>query len=297
MRLRPTLVTPVDVLAKCDFFVDTQIWPLKQNLNPEGWLRNFTEAEKPFAAMLLNAFLYLSDGVVNSIFESTIQYLISTMNRRAHQETPIYTFIEGETSSLTDSGRVFARKLRDLLSISQDNILEPTQALALHCGTGRPVVFVDDFVGTGVQCLDTWEAVRLMPDGQQRSFKSVAQSSMTREAAFIYSPVVCTTLGKLNIEAHSPELLLHPGHFVADEYSALSEDSIVWPEEQKVTGPTMLRKMSLRAGIPDDLNNRRDWRGFAELGLCLGFSYGPPDATLPIFSWEENGWIPLIRKP
>lgn len=90
MRLRPTLVTPTEVLAKCDYFVDTQIWPLKQVLNPEGWLKNFTENEVPFAAMLLNAFMYLSDGLVNSIFASTIQQVLSQLQLEGRPTAPVY---------------------------------------------------------------------------------------------------------------------------------------------------------------------------------------------------------------
>ena len=297
MRLRPTLVTPAEILAKCDYFVDTQLWPLKHAVNPEGWLKNFTAEELPFAAMLLNAFLYISDGLVDGIFTSTVQKVVSQLYLAGQHASPIFTFIEGETASLTDSGRLFARKLRNLLSVPSDQILDPAEALFLHLTTGRPVIFVDDFVGTGVQCLDTWDALRIMPDGRELSYRSVAEELQAHTAAFIYCPVICTTFGKLNIEAHSLGLSLQAGHVIADEYSALSQESIVWADEQKESGPLMLRNMSLRAGIPDDLEDRRDWRGFGELGLCLAFPYGPPDATLPIFSWEADGWIPLMKKP
>jgi len=46
------------VLGKCDYFVDVQLWPLIQRLNPKRWLSNFRPAEMDHAISLLNAFLY-----------------------------------------------------------------------------------------------------------------------------------------------------------------------------------------------------------------------------------------------
>ena len=35
------------VLARCKYFTEVQIWPLKHYLNPQDWLDNFTPEELP----------------------------------------------------------------------------------------------------------------------------------------------------------------------------------------------------------------------------------------------------------
>jgi hypothetical protein len=301
MPLRPSLSSTEDVLIKCNFFVDTQLWPLKHVLNPEGWMSNFNDDERPYAAMLLNSFIYLSESLVNQIYIATISDLAGTSNLdvatdhwKIYRENVLVTFITGETPNLTDSGRIFARKARQLLGIPQENIVDPQVALELHISNDRPVLFVDDFVGTGLQCVETWK--REIPTGRYEgaSFDKVQKHG--NPAACHYTPLVCTQIGKETIRAHCPELNLRPGHLLGSHYSALTRDSIVWPEDLFDTAVNVLRSMSLRAGIPEDLNVRNDWRGLFEQGLCLAFYHSVPDATLPIFFWEENGWIPLIRK-
>lgn len=43
------------VQAKCDYFVDVQLWPLKATLDPERWLSNFENDELDHAIHLLNS--------------------------------------------------------------------------------------------------------------------------------------------------------------------------------------------------------------------------------------------------
>jgi hypothetical protein len=58
-----------------------------------------------------------------------------------------------------------------------------------------------------------------------------------------------------------------------------------------------VKAVSARIGIPDSGGAVvNDWQGFHCLGLSLAFYDSVPDATLPIFYWEENGWNPLIKK-
>jgi len=77
----------------------------------------------------------------------------------------------------------------------------------------------------------------------------------------------------------------------------LANDSIFWPDPLKHGANEAIKKASLRAGLPDTGGAKvNDWQGFYKLGLALGFYNSVPDATLPIFYWEKNGWKPLIRR-
>src|SRR5260221_7925138 len=63
------------VLGKCDYFVDVQLWPLRTELDPRGWLRNFAPDELEHAVSLLNAFNYFSRRLVDEMFVAAFQQL------------------------------------------------------------------------------------------------------------------------------------------------------------------------------------------------------------------------------
>ncbi|MGI4789714.1 MAG: phosphoribosyltransferase-like protein [Janthinobacterium lividum] len=70
----------------------------------------------------------------------------------------------------------------------------------------------------------------------------------------------------------------------------------MWPDHLRTSALDFLEKVSHRVGIYDTHGGVNDWQGFNKLGLSLGFEHSVPDATLPIFYWEQNGWKPLLRR-
>jgi len=75
------------------------------------------------------------------------------------------------------------------------------------------------------------------------------------------------------------------------EYSAIDPNSILWPSHLVSGAARFLERVSVSAGIPAD-----QWRGRHDLALAIAFSDSVPDATLPLFYWEQDGWQPLIRR-
>jgi hypothetical protein len=294
------------VLEKCNSFVDFQLWPIRSELDPEGWLGNFTEAEQAHALHLLNAFIYFSHDLTRDIFLSSFQSISSSLRERNHDFVPVrdswrnfcdnlvVTYITGEVPSPTDSGYIFARMARQFLGISQNRIFEPKEALRLLVeGQKRPVLFVDDFVGTGQQFVATWERLYDVGQTAHSSFKLFAAS---QGGQFFSCPVLSTAHGAAEISRSCPQVKTIPGNILDPKYSALHPNSVVWPDSLRATGAAFIREASRRAGIPDKNGGVDDWRGFNKQGLCVGFSHSIPDATLPLFYWNQNAWIPLRRK-
>jgi hypothetical protein len=125
------------------------------------------------------------------------------------------------------------------------------------------------------------------------SFEKLAALARHR---FFYCPLLCTELGMRRIGAECPGATLAPAHVVPPRYSAFAPDSVVWPAQLLLEGSAFIERYSAVAGVPDQPGAVDDWRGFAGLGLTVAFSHSVPDATLPIFYWEKNGWTPLIRR-
>jgi len=290
------------VLAKCDYFVDVHLWPLTAELDPRPWLSNFDEAETGVALRLLDMFQYFSQPLVDQLFVSAFQQLSTTVAVPGSMplavqsawlqfcRDAIVTHVEGESPNPTDSGYLFARRARQLLGIGEEQIMQPDDALdAWRRAPSRPIVFVDDFVGSGQQFEVTWYRPR--PRTGDLSFHDLAAGS---SRAF-YCPLVGTRKGTKYITDYCPHVEVRPVHVVdAKHDGVLADDSVAWSDDERDQARSIIHDASMRAGIPEAGHSR--WDGFEGLGLALAFSHSVPDATLPIFYWDNGGWRPLLRR-
>jgi hypothetical protein len=294
---RPPLTTQ-DVLSKTDYFVDVQSWPLHSELDPAAWLENFVDSEKQHAIYLLNAFMYFSPTLVNRMFMAAFQSLSTGLYTpgdsflnlqakwRVFVDTVTITYVTGEIPNPTDSGLSFARKARQEIGIDEARIMAPDDAVRLLVRRPGPVVFVDDFVGSGNQFITTWQRQVRLPTGSYVSFERLCA---IQGAAFYYCPLLCTEYGYQRLRAACSAVQINPAHILSHRYSALATDSVIWPPHLQPTAVNFVREASSRAGISD-------WQGFHGLGLAVALGDTVPDATLPIFYSKENGWRPLMER-
>ena len=293
-------ITSNFVLSKCEYFVNVQLWPTEHQLNPVNWLKNFLPEEQDYALYLLNAFLFFSEPLTKQLLFATFQALsmptvlgkplaTARADWASFLDTVLITRVTGETPSDADSGYIFSRLARQELGLPEDQILGPeiVAKKILRQSSGR-IVFLDDFVGSGRQLIATWNRPMSI-HGTDISFKDLARALSNVE--FYYCPLICTEYGLKNTSKECPEIQVRPGHLLPDTYNALHPNSVVWPPQLSREGATLIERASKRAGIPDD-----QWRGFNGLGLALAFYHSIPDATLPIFYWNQNNWRPLMER-
>ena len=292
-----TLVTEQFVLEKIKYFTDIQLWP--RTVQPERWLRNFTEGERPFAIHLLNSFTHFNQDIINQLFASSFQLLSCEV---VPEEAPfdevaqawadfrsrvLITPVSGERPSPADSGYRYASKARDLLRIDETQVVSHADALeAVVADATQPVVFVDDFLGSGQQILRHWER-SVIVNGTNLSFSVAAKAGM---GPAYYCCALATDYGLGRIRTAGLPLTVRAGNTLPANASAAATDSLVWPESDRADGVTFLREASARAGIKSNA------MGFCGLGLTVGIEEWVPDATLPIFLWDQNDWVPLFRR-
>lgn len=302
----PRLADREFVLAKCEYFVDVQVWPRATTLSPLPWLENFTEDELPYAIHLLDAFLFfsndLTDALLRGAFDDLSRGVVDHDAPLARAEAQwndflssvLITFPTGETPNVTDSGLAFARKARQVLEIPESRIMSPDEALMFVERVGpRPVVFLDDFLGTGNQFTATWTRDYSTVSG----LRSFAEASALLKLTAYYTPILASQTGVDAIKMHAPEACVAPAHVLPSEYSALHTHSLLWPAAERQSARDAIETASKRAGIPDtNGSSTEDWQGFGRLGLAVAFQHGVPDATLPLFYWNQNDWQPLVRR-
>lgn len=302
----PPRVRREDLIAKCDYFTRVHLWPLRKALDPEAWLQNFRTREQDHAVHLLNAFMYFHQNLVQEMFASAIQALSRRVTRPGDSlitalsawslffNSAIIVPVAGELENPSDSGYSFARMARQHLGFREEQIMSPSAALSVLTAGPRPVIFVDDFVGTGNQFTGTWFRDFETISGTTTSFSKVAGVRGTR---FFYCPVLCTKAGLDEIQLQCPTVVVSPAHILSERYSALSQDSLVWPAHLKSTAHDFLETASKRGGIPDTSGSSPDdWRGYEGRGLVLALHETIPDATLCLLRWNKNGWKPLMVK-
>ena len=302
-RLPAQAASEAFIKSKMQFLVDISVWPGGQSLDPRAWLNNFLASERSFALNLLNVFLYYNEQLVDALFSRAVQQLSTNITKSSTSlteankqwqfflESVCVTYVEGEERSPTDSGLVFARKARQVLGIDQGQIVRPEQALERRLRKPAcPILFVDDFVGSGRQMKITWYRQHSSGSGRTHTF---AEESIGGGDIF-YVPIISTAYGLNALASCCPGLKVHPSHILDNRYSLVDPDSILWPEALRPDASNFLLEASRRAGILDEL--KEEWMGFHNLALALAFSHSVPDATLPLYFWDRRGWAPLIRR-
>jgi hypothetical protein len=185
---------------------------------------------------------------------------------------------------------MFARKSRQVLGLDEEQMVEPAEALRLmRSDSGLSVVFVDDFAGSGDQFLQTWRRQRVV-DGRSTAFRNLR----ARANRFFYCPAVATWYAIDRIERACPNVTVCPGQVIPSNYNLLSTDSVLWPPDLLPTASDFVERASNANGIVAECDV--PWSGYDDLGLGLAFAHSVPDATLPLFYWERNGWTPLIKR-
>lgn len=291
-----------EVLASKQYLSSIGHWPkIPLRANPERWLQGFEEADQDHAVAVLEALVFFSQEQTTKMFTSAFHSLspeisssgVSYSDKKQlwcdFLESSFVSFPTGESPSPTDSGHTFARLARQELEYEENRVLAPGEILALvQAGHRAPIVFVDDFAGSGDQFIKTWRRAYTMPNGSTMSFATSAGSA---NLDCYYLPVVATSYAYKRIEREAPGVKVRTAHILTPEYSATDVASIVFPEALRPSSLDFIHRASLKAGIPAHAE-----LGFGRLALAIAFEHSVPDATLPILWADTPTWNSLLRR-
>jgi hypothetical protein len=291
-----------DVVDLRSYFSEIGLWPNQLALNPRGWMTNFSNEDLDVATALLRTFVYMNQDMIEKL--STSAYIrlsaLKADSDTAEQIEPEWARFSSRVlishpvsipANSADSGHMFVRVLRDHAAIDEGRILNPDElAVELHRRVESvPVVFADDFSGTGTQFLRTLNADR--PDGSGGATSIAAEVERLEGEDYYYVPAVISHAARIRVNAES-RFRVSAGNVLPESASALHPRTYLVPAAMRSRLSDFIAKYSDLAGIPVP-----DRYGYKDSALAIAFAHGVPNNSLPIFSWKDNGWIPLIARP
>ena len=282
------------------YFREFGVWPVVPEFDTNRWLENFLSNELSVAERLLTNFSFFNERMTDALLCASIQNYFSIEMSGINGDSSIpdinlgktvFVTSEGERPHPTDSGNLFARKLRNKICIPEENIKSPENALADRNKFNR-FIFIDDFSGSGNQFEETWKRKHETPDGNI-CFRDISQADSFR---FAFCCCISTWKAKNKIERVAPSVTLSSAHLIPQNLCAVNPESKIWEGMEIESSLNILRNASDRAGYNLEDGSQNDWRGFHSLGLTLAFNHGIPDASLPIFHSSRENWKPLFRR-
>lgn len=284
------------------FFQVVHAWPLTEELNYIGWLKNFTtEADRRIASLILDFFTYYPVEMVKQMLRVSVgqagQSLVNHFDDWKHSDFKyrcIYSSIPGETPNPSDSGNYFTRILRDL-GVAENQIVEYKEIpdVLVKLSKPTPVIFVDDFVGSGNQIVKAWNVNKC------NNGKSLREMSEQDKHVFVYAPLIVNHMGYDRIKRDCPTLILSTPHILGPEYNLFNPKCFCWRNDEDLfnAGVELILRKSKELGIPSTYGiSSQDEKGFGAQGLALKFAHGAPDAIPSFFYWCHDNWIPLFTK-
>lgn len=299
------------VLARCEALRKTAFWTRQcPEVDAEAWLNNFTgEEERAVAAALLETFTFFSDTNTTQLIRKSLHFYLQggvtrTDDPNADSVTAttllrnvLMTPVLGERPNPSDSGNFICRRVRQEVGIPEKNLVMLAEALQGFID-GRPVVFIDDIVGSGQQMLQTWN--RTVPGCTFPSFATAAQN--LPKAVAHYVCLVTTQRGIETLQSRIPTAPVHAAHILRDR--DVFRSALERIPDHPYTGAivakaeALLRKYGPTLVVPEYMRDDEQRAfGFNRLGLTIAFQHCIPDATLPIY-WASgpNGWTPLMPR-
>ncbi|GHU55666.1 hypothetical protein FACS189442_3510 [Spirochaetia bacterium] len=240
------------------------------------------------------------DQMLNAVIGYCGEFFSSHIANWQHEDFKrrcYYTFIPGETINPTDSGHTYVRKLRNKLGVPEERIKDYRSLYDILDDEKDtlPVVFVDDFVGSGAQCCTAWNCNR-----EGRSKYTLSEIALQSNHKFIYAPLVANYIGYDRIKRNCKGLELVTCHQLSNEYNLFDPLCICWENNNELynRGIELILNKSREQGIPFTMGKAVvDAKGFDEQGLALAFDDdGVPDAIPAFFYWCSDTWTPLIKK-
>lgn len=215
--------------------------------------------------------------------------------------------------SARDSASVMGYWAADLLGQLDVRVLTLTEALSSP--GSAPIVFIDDFVGSGEQgrsIVASWLGDTALSDklGEKRDaalLPELQERLKSREITFMFTAGVKAGLDVIQKDAVARELVVRPGHVAFDKHSlpsildtAFYADGVI--AENFVSECRRIGERLIGEDSQDPARIESRALGYGNHGLLVAFPYNVPSQCLTCL-WKgtrsldaAGGWAPLLAR-
>lgn len=259
-----------------------------------NWLSNFDEFDRLDMLELLDRFRYFNETELIQGYMKCINQLVNSINVRDISKIalhPIGKFGKSGTAMMY----FFNKALKQIkINCKIDTIphYDYFAEIILDEKTNRHkkvvLVLIDDFFGSGKTAVDYYN---------DHIESEINKLSVNTEIYFI--SFVCLETAKQYFARKLPSVKLIYSEL---ESKAFSQDKYTLGSKEKIV---RLRTLCYDYALKKDLFSIRDHKnnkllkyplGYENSQALIGFSFGTPNNTLPIFWSSKNGWFPLFPR-
>lgn len=265
-------------------------------------MTNFvTDEERYFAACVLDSLIYRSENQTIALIKQLYQRILPDLSRqaippvgkdidwlnilnRAEKNDPKVRLIPVRTSddSPAKSTHQVLRLMKRNLGIEEQWMVSASEIPDCINKGVRTFIFIDDFLGTGVQF---------------EEFFLTEQLNVYRNNVYMaYLPLAGHETGIAHLNTIFPELHVKPverldkSHGLFSSEGQCFKDGTNSSECAKIFYYELLKKKQIQIAGPSR-------RGYGCLELAYFFSHAAPDNCLPILWWDKTtSWKPLFNR-
>jgi len=287
------------IFNRCHDLISYDVWAGIEPHRLDLWIRNFDTAEgRYFAARLLDSLIYRSDKQTVSLMKQMFHRALPDLSRSqglsinlqsAYTDLQQTSFDPGlrlvpvipPGESPTKSGPLIGRMLRRQLNFKDSWIVPPDQ-VSSHLSKIKTFVFVDDFLGTGLQF--------------SQFLSQTGLDNLLSKGSFIYAPLAAHIEGIKHLNRTHSKLFVETVEALGDEHAFFHDVARNFPDEVNSTETArdfyynLMHQKDIEISGP----NRR---GFGHFELAYAFEHAVPDNSLPILWWGHSSkWQPLFKR-
>ena len=295
-------VYAASIFERCESLIQYGIWDIHVS-GFKRWLRNFhTPEEQYFSACILDSFIFRSAAQTEALLKQLLQRVLPDLFRMDPPITPVpidwrdrlrrnvvlrdpgirFVMVVGWDQKGAKSSPAVARMLKRSEAIEDESwVIYPWQMEEAGQAGPMTFIFIDDFLGTGVQF-----------DGFARTTRL---EKLIAEHYVVYAPLAATARAVQTLGLKYPGLRLAPVETLEETHSVFSPVSTCFKDE--VNSPEGAREFYLEMLCERGCDIIvEDQCGFGDLSLVYAFQHGVPVSTLPIIWWDSPTWNPLVRR-
>ena len=281
------------IIARSKDLIAHNIWQGIDDLQLSRWLNNFPGAEQRyFAARILDILMYRSDpqtkSMLTHLFQRTIPdiarqhgfgpHLQSVCDRLQSKQEPDLRLVPVTPSpqATMASGPLVTRLAQKHLNLRKQWII-PHRKISPQTPF---IVFLDDFIGTGMQF--------------SRFIKQANLTHLITERRCCYVAVAAHATGIKNLRDEFPNFAVSAVDLLSKRNSLFHRHSLAFPDGTNSIGDAraFYRQMLITFKIP-----HRYQGGYGRLDLAYAFAHAVPNNSTPLLWWPQNArWTPLFKR-